>query len=92
MTSKVPGASARLAREITAFVQELRTADLYKSAGISETLDWAAALVALDREVLDADVIEETLGLLLKNQEDIDSVRGEGVQTLLVRAMDLAAR
>ena len=92
VTSKVPGASARLAREVTAFVQELRTADLYKSAGISETLDWAAALVALDREVLDADVIEETLGLLLKNQEDIDSVRGERIQTLLARAMDLAAR
>ena len=92
VTSKVPGASARLAREVTAFVQELRSADLYKSAGISETLDWAAALVALDREVLDADVIEETLGLLLKNQEDIDSVRGERIQTLLARAMDLAAR
>jgi hypothetical protein len=77
---------------VTAFVQELRTADLYKSAGISETLDWAAALVALDREVLDPDVIEETLGLLLKNQEDIDSVRGERIQTLLARAMDLATR
>jgi MoxR-like ATPase len=92
VTSKVPGASARLAREVTAFVQELRTADLYKSAGISETLDWAAALVALDREVLDADVIEETLGLLLKNQEDIDSVRGDRIQTLLARAMDVATR
>jgi MoxR-like ATPase len=92
VTSKVPGASARLAKEVTAFVQELRGADLYKSAGISETLDWAAALVALDREVLDADVIEETLGLLLKNQEDIDSVRGERIQTLLARAMDLATR
>jgi MoxR-like ATPase len=92
VTSKVPGASERLARQVTAFVQELRTADLYKSAGISETLDWAAALVALDREVLDPDVIEETLGLLLKNQEDIDSVRGERIQTLLARAMDLATR
>jgi len=92
VTSKVPGASARLARQVTAFVQELRTADLYKAAGISETLDWAAALVALDRDVLDADVIEETLGLLLKNQEDIDSVRGERIRTLLARAMDLATR
>ena len=92
VTSKVPGASARLARQVTAFVQELRTADLYKAAGISETLDWAAALVALDRDVLDAEVIEETLGLLLKNQEDIDSVRGERIQTLLARAMDLAVR
>ena len=85
--SKVPGVSERLARQVTAFVQELRTADLYKAAGISETLDWAAALVALDRDVLDADVIDETLGLLLKNQEDIDSVRGERMATILARAL-----
>jgi MoxR-like ATPase len=87
VTSKVPGASERLARQVTAFVQELRTADLYKAAGISETLDWAAALVALDRDVLDRDVISETLGLLLKNQEDIDSVRGERMETILARAL-----
>jgi len=85
--SKVPGASERLARQVTAFVQELRTADLYKAAGISETLDWAAALVALDRHVLDADVIDETLGILLKNQEDIQAVRGDRVGTILARAL-----
>ena len=49
MTAKVPGAPARLAEQVTAFVQELRTAELYKAAGVSETLDWVAALVALDR-------------------------------------------
>ncbi|HEY3162624.1 MAG TPA: MoxR family ATPase [Vicinamibacterales bacterium] len=87
VSSKVPGASERLARQVTAFVQELRTADLYKAAGISETLDWAAALVALDRDVLDADVIHETLGILLKNQEDIDSIRGDRVNTILARAL-----
>jgi MoxR-like ATPase len=87
VTSKVPGASERLARQVTAFVQELRTADLYKAAGISETLDWAAALVALDRHVLDADVIDETLGILLKNQEDIQAVRGERVGAILARAL-----
>jgi MoxR-like ATPase len=85
VTAKVPGASERLARQVTAFVQDLRTADLYKAAGISETLDWAAALVALDRDVLDRDVIDETLGILLKNQEDIDSVRGERVGAILAR-------
>jgi MoxR-like ATPase len=85
VTSKVPGASERLARQVTAFVQDLRTADLYKAAGISETLDWAAALVALNRDVLDRDVIDETLGLLLKNQEDIDSVRGGRVDAILAR-------
>jgi MoxR-like ATPase len=85
--SKVPSAPERLARQITAFVQELRTADLYKAAGISETLDWAAALVALDREVLDAEVIGETLGILLKNQEDIEAVKGDRMQTILARAL-----
>ena len=87
VTAKVPGASERLARQVTAFVQDLRTADLYKAAGISETLDWAAALVALDREVLDRDVIDETLGILLKNQEDIDSVRGDRVGAILARVL-----
>ncbi len=87
VTSKVPGAPERLARQVTAFVQELRTADLYKAAGISETLDWAAALVALDRDVLDADVIDETLGILLKNQEDIDSVKGERAGAILARVL-----
>jgi len=87
VTAKVPGASERLARQVTAFVQDLRTADLYKASGISETLDWAAALVALDRDVLDRDVIDETLGILLKNQEDIDSVRGERVGAILARVL-----
>jgi MoxR-like ATPase len=87
VTSKVPGASERLARQVTAFVQDLRTADLYKAAGISETLDWAAALVALDRDVLDPDVVDETLGILLKNQEDIDSVRGGRVGAILARVL-----
>jgi MoxR-like ATPase len=87
VAAKVPGASERLARQVTAFVQDLRTADLYKAAGISETLDWAAALIALDRDVLDRDVIDETLGILLKNQEDIDSVRGERVGAILARVL-----
>jgi len=87
VTSKVPGASDRLARQVTAFVQDLRTTDLYKAAGISETLDWAAALVALDREVLEREVVDETLGLLLKNQEDIDSVRGERLGAILARVL-----
>jgi len=87
VTAKVPGASDRLARQITAFVQELRRVDLYKAAGVSETLDWAAALVALGRDVLDADVIDETLGVLLKNQEDIDAIRGERLGAMLARAV-----
>ena len=72
---------------MTAFVQELRTAELYKPAGVSETLDWAAALVALNRDALDAETIEETLGILLKNQEDIQAVRGERLPAMLNRAL-----
>jgi len=60
---------------------------LYKKAGVSETLDWAAALVALDRHELDAATVDETLGLLLKNQEDIQAVRGERLQAMLNRAL-----
>jgi MoxR-like ATPase len=84
--TKVPGIAARLADDVAAFVQELRKADLYKTAGVSETLDWAAALVALNREALDPAAIDETLGLLLKNQEDIKAVRGERVQAMLAHA------
>jgi MoxR-like ATPase len=84
--AKVPGAPERLASQVTAFVQELRTAELYKAAGVSETLDWVAALVALDRKELDPATIEQTLGILLKNQEDIQAVRGDRVSELLNRA------
>ena len=87
VAAKVPGVSARLADQVTAFVQELRTAELYKTAGVSETLDWAAALVALDRNELDAETVDETLGMLLKNQEDIQAVRGERLQAMLNRAL-----
>jgi MoxR-like ATPase len=87
IAAKVPGVSDTLAEQVTAFVQELRTTELYKKAGVSETLDWAAALVTLNRERLDIETIEETLGLLLKNQEDIQSVRGERLQAVLNRAL-----
>lgn len=84
--TKVPEASARLAAQVTRFVQELRHVDLYKAAGVSETLDWMAALVALDKVELDADTVERTLGVLLKNQEDIATVRGDRAADILARA------
>jgi MoxR-like ATPase len=86
--AKVPGVSERLGEQVTAYVQELRKAELYKVAGVSETLDWAAALVALDRNELDAETVDETLGILLKNQEDIRAMRGERVRATLARAID----
>ncbi len=83
---KVPGAKRSLSEKATAFVQELRRAELYKTAGVSETLDWVAALVALDEERLSPERIDETLGILLKNQEDIQAVRGDPVRAMLDRA------
>jgi MoxR-like ATPase len=86
VTTKAPGVPGRLAEQVTAFVQELRTTELYKAAGVSETLDWVAALVALDRTELDPQTIEQTLGILLKNQEDIQALRGTRISELLNRA------
>jgi MoxR-like ATPase len=85
--AKVPGAGERLAAQVAAFVQELRGVELYKAAGVSETLDWAAALVALNRDTLDADVVDQTLGVLLKHREDLEALRGERLQGVLARAL-----
>jgi MoxR-like ATPase len=74
--AKVPGAEAELARQVTGFVQELRRAELYKLPGVAETLDWTAALVALDRRALDPSVVDETLGVVLKYEDDLRKVRG----------------
>jgi MoxR-like ATPase len=83
----VPQASAMLAAQATAVVQELRTAELYKTPGVSETLDWVTALVALDRQVVDLSAIEDTIGVLLKSREDVEALRGERLSTLVSRAM-----
>jgi MoxR-like ATPase len=87
VSAKVPGAPERLAEQVTAFVQELRTLDLYKAAGVSETLDWTAALVALNKTVLTLEDVEQTLGVLLKHQDDIDTVRGERLSAIVTRAL-----
>jgi MoxR-like ATPase len=85
--AKVPGAGARLAAQVAAFVQELRGVELYKAAGVSETLDWAAALVTLNQHTLDAEVVDQTLGVLLKHREDLEAVRGERLHGVLARAL-----
>ena len=89
---KVPAASTALSEQATAFVQELRKAELYKTAGVSETLDWVAALVALNDDLLTPERIDETLGILLKNQEDIQTVRGDPVRAMLDRAQHRGVR
>ena len=92
VVSKMPEASRKLAGEITAFVQELREGELYKVPGVAETLDWTAALVALNERKLDPSVIDDTLGILLKYHEDIQSVRGEQVRALLNRSANRGTR
>jgi MoxR-like ATPase len=85
--ARVPQAAAQLARQVTALVQELRSVELYKVPGVSETLDWVAALATLDRRALDIQAVEETIGVVLKAKEDIDALRGERLASLLERAM-----
>ncbi len=84
--AKLPGASTTLARQVTRFIQELREVDLYKIPGVAETLDWTAALVALDEQALTLDVISDTLGVILKYQDDITKIDGETARQMLDRA------
>ena len=84
---RVPHAAAQLAAQVTALVQAIRAIELYKAPGVSETLDWVSALVALDRTTIDQEVIESTLGAVLKSKDDIELLRGERLAALLQRAM-----
>ncbi|BBM70696.1 AAA family ATPase [Rhodothermus marinus] len=81
---RVPGLAEQLARQVVAFVQALRQEDLYKPPGVAETLDWAEALLALDRSELDAATVSETLGALLKYRDDVELVQRPEVQTRLL--------
>jgi MoxR-like ATPase len=83
--AKVPGAPETLARQITAFIQELREIDLYKIPGVAETLDWTSALVTLDQKALNPDIVEETLGVVLKYQDDIEKVTNEYIKVIMER-------
>ena len=80
---KVPDCNEALSRQIVAYVQRLRTLDLYKTPGVAETIDWASALTELDRLALDPETISDTLGTLLKYQDDIARIQGgEGKRVL----------
>jgi MoxR-like ATPase len=81
--AKVPEASQNLASQVTSFIQELRKIDLYKLPGVAETLEWTAALVALDQEVLEPSVVDDTLGVILKYRDDISLVKGNGSRNIL---------
>ena len=80
---KAPGAAEALSREVVAFVQRLRTMDLYKAPGVAETIDWTRSLLVLDTLALDPQTISDTLGALLKYQDDIARLQGEDVAAIL---------
>ena len=80
---KVPGAGAELSRQIVGFVQKLRKVELFKLPGIAETIDWTEALIQLDQVALDPKAVDDTLGVLLKYQDDIARIRGSEAAGLL---------
>ena len=83
--ARIPAAPEALSRQITGFVQDLRHADLYKLPGVAETIDWTTALVALDQTALEPEVVDETLGVILKYQDDVQKVKGEQTRAILSR-------
>ncbi len=83
LQARAPGAPEMLAAEIVAFVQSLRREDLFKLPGVAETLDWASALTELDKIALDPETIDDTLGVLLKYQDDIAKIQGSEAKRLL---------
>jgi MoxR-like ATPase len=83
LKAKAPATPARLSRQIVAFVQRIRKEDLFKAPGVAETLDWATALVELDAVALDPQTVGDTLGVLLKYQDDIQKMQGSALKAML---------
>jgi MoxR-like ATPase len=83
--ARIPEASHQLTRQVTAFVQELRQIELYKVPGVAETLDWLTALMELDQHALDPALVDSTLGVILKYQDDVAHVRGDLAARILSR-------
>jgi MoxR-like ATPase len=81
--AKVPEAPVALAQQVTGFIQHLRQVELYKIPGVAETLDWTAALITLDQTALDPQVVNDTLGVILKYQDDVGKVQGETARQIL---------
>ena len=84
---KVPGISEQLSQQVVDFVQQVREQELYKSPGVAETLDWAEALGHLHAEVLDNQIVNATLGMILKYQDDVDKIRGAAAAAILERVV-----
>ncbi len=86
---KVPEIEEDLAEQIVSFIQKLRDLDISKPPGVAESLDWAMALLSLDKKELDEESIEETLGITLKSNEDAEIVKELGIKTLLAEATEV---
>ncbi|WP_415920814.1 AAA family ATPase [Tateyamaria sp. SN6-1] len=86
LEARAPEAAATLSREVVAFVQRLRTEDLFKKPGVAETIDWAKCLLALDVLTLSPETIADTLGAILKYQDDIQKLQGSEAKRLLDEA------
>ena len=83
LQARAPEASEALSREVVAYVQKLRTEDLFKKPGVAETIDWAKCLLALDAVTLSPEVIADTLGAILKYQDDIQRIQGSEAKRIL---------
>ena len=83
LEARVPEASRALSEQVVAFVQSLRTEDLFKKPGVAETIDWAKCLLALDVITLSPEVIADTLGAILKYQDDIQRIQGSEAKRIL---------
>ena len=90
LKAKAPAAPAKLAKQVVSFVQAIRKEELFKAPGVAETLDWASALVELDAVALDPAIVSDTLGALLKYQDDIQAMQGSKVGELLDQAKQAA--
>lgn len=87
---RAPGVNERLSAQVVAFVQAVRGADTFKPPGVAETIDWAAALAALDAQELEPTLVDETLGALLKYQDDLGKIRGAEAARLVAEAKQAA--
>ncbi len=89
---KAPDLEPMLARQITAFIQDMRSMELFKKPGIAETLDWTAALIALDQNELSLETVQDTLGVILKYQDDVEMLDATTIQNMIERAKVEAQR
>ncbi|MGC8531922.1 MAG: AAA family ATPase [Acidiphilium sp.] len=90
LAARAPGVPAKLSAQVVSFVQQVRKMDIFKQPGVAETIDWASCLAALDAHELAPGAVQDTLGALLKYQDDIEKLQGEAIEKLTAEAMSAA--